>query len=147
MTNSSSNSYFCPKFCRREPRFTEEMRNELNMSGSALHFPDWVYIVRESQIRKLTSNAKKICRYVKSLGYDFKIKWPIVIDGKWKFADIYFPRQRTVLLFANPMGNLRPCGLPSYRAEFFCGNYRVVEVEDVSDVERWIYNETTAEKA
>lgn len=80
---------------------------------------------------------KKICRRLKEIGLSFKIKWPVEIDGKWKFADVYFPRQRTVLMVTNAMAiGCRPHWMLSDRAEFFKGRFRVVEVETLAELER-----------
>ena len=59
------------------------------------------------------------------------------IDGKWKFADIFFPKQRTVLMVTNAMAiECRPHWMLSDRAEFFKDRFRVVEVETLEDLER-----------
>lgn len=120
----------------RKPEFWEEFAAELDIFDSTLNAPEWTFDYREDQIRKISTNFKKICRRLKEMGLGFKIKWPVEIDGKWKFADIYFPRQRVVIIQTNPMKDFRPCGLPSYRAEFFQQRYRVVEIETVADLER-----------
>lgn len=54
-------------------------------------------------------------------------------DGRLILLSI--PRQRAVLILANPMSNLRPMGLDSYRAEFFKDRYRVIEVETLAELE------------
>lgn len=118
--------------------FYEEFAVELDLFDSTLGVPVWVFDYRETMIRKLTAETKRICRFVKSLGLNFKIKWPIEINGKCKFADLYFPKQRTVVIINNPMNDFRPCCMPSDRAEFFRERYRVVEVETLADLKRRI---------
>lgn len=118
--------------------FYEEFAVELDIFDSTQGIPDWYFNKREDLIRKLTSETKKICRFVKSLGLNFKIKWPIEIDGSWKYADLYFPKKRTVIIINNPMNGFRPCCLSSERAEFFKERYRVVEIETLSDLKRKI---------
>jgi hypothetical protein len=116
--------------------FYVEFAAELDIFDSTLSVPSWTFDYREQLIRKLTGETRRICRFVKSLGLAFKIKWPIEINGTWKYADLYFPRQRTVVIVNNPMNDHRPCCMPSYRAEFFRERYRVVEIETVADLKR-----------
>lgn len=70
--------------------FYEEFAIELDIFDSTLNIPGWYFGKREDMIRKLTAETKRICRFVKSLGLEFKIKWPIEINGSWKYADLYF---------------------------------------------------------
>ena len=116
--------------------FYEEFAVELDLFDSTLSVPAWAFDYREGIIRKLIAETKRICRFVKSLGLNFKIKWPVEINGTWKFADLYFPKQRTVIVVNNPMNDFRPCCMPSDRAEFFRERYRVVEVETLADLKR-----------
>lgn len=119
--------------------FYTEFAAELDIFDSAFRhsgIPAWIFDYRERLIRKITSKAKRIHRLLKDLGLNFKICWPVEIDGKWKFADVYFPRQRTVIIVTNPMHDCRPCFMPSERAEFFQRDYRVLEVEDVAELQR-----------
>ncbi len=117
------------------PNFLDEFAAELDIFDSSLNIPAWTFDYRDDLIRKICPELKKICRWLRSLGLTFKIKWPVEIDGRWKFADVFFPRQRAVLILANPMSNLRPMGLDSYRAEFFKDRYRVIEVETLAELE------------
>lgn len=118
------------------PRFWEEFAAELDIFDSTLGLPAWTFDYRDDLIRKISPELKKICRRLKDMGLYFKIKWPVEIDGKWKFADVFFPRQRTVLIMVNPMNDFRPCCMLSDRAEFFRDRYRVVEVETLAELER-----------
>lgn len=121
---------------KRKGSFYEEFASELDIFDSTLGVPEWAFGYREELIRKLTAQTKSVCRFVKGLGLNFKIKWPIEINGTWKFADLYFPKQRTVIVINNPMKDFRPCGLPSDRAEFFKDRFRVVEIETLADLRR-----------
>lgn len=117
--------------------FCEEFAVELDIFDSTLIVPAWIFGYRDDLIRKIGPELKKICRRLKSLGLIFKIKWPVEIDGKWKFADVFFPRQRTVLMVTNAMAlGSRPHWMLSDRAEFFRDRFRVVEVETVEELER-----------
>lgn len=117
--------------------FCEEFAVELDIFDSTLIVSAWIFGYRDDLIRKIGPELKKICRRLKSLGLIFKIKWPVEIDGKWKFADVFFPRQRTVLMVTNAMAlGSRPHWMLSDRAEFFRDRFRVVEVETVEELER-----------
>lgn len=128
-----------PKNSQIQPRrteFWEEFAAELDIFDSTMAIPSWTFDYRDDLIRKISPELKKPCRWLKSLGLTFKIKWPVEIDGKWKFADVFFPKQRTVLILANSLSNFRPMGLDSYRAEFFKDRFRVVEVETLDELKR-----------
>lgn len=117
--------------------FYTEFAVELDIFDSTLNIPAWTFDYRDDLIRKICPELKKICRRLKGLALDFKIKWPIEIDGKWKFADVFFPKQRTVLMVTNAMAvGLRPHWMLSDRAEFFKDRFRVVEVETLAELER-----------
>lgn len=117
--------------------FCEEFAAELDIFDSTLGIPAWTFDYRDDLIRKIGPELRKICRKLKCLGLNFKIKWPIEIDGKWKFADVFFPKQRTVLMVTNAMAiGCRPHWMLSDRAEFFRDRFRVVEVETLAELER-----------
>ena len=137
MTISNAKNRTKPKTRSRKPHFWEEFAVELDVFDSTLNIPAWVFDYRDDLIHKICPELKKICRRLKEMGLDFKIKWPVEIDGKWKFADMYFPRQRTVLMVTNAMAVAgRPHWMLSDRAEFFKDRFRVVEVETLEDLER-----------
>ena len=121
----------------RKPQFWEEFAAELDIFDSSLDIPAWTFGYRDDLIRKIGPELKKICRKLKFLGLNFKIKWPVEIDGKWKFADVFFPKQRTVLMVTNAMAvGCRPHWMLSDRAEFFRDRFRIVEVEMLAELER-----------
>lgn len=123
----------------RLERFCLDFAAELDLFDSDMAVPDWVFGYRDKLIGKLGPELCKICLALKSRGLRFKIKWPVEIDGKWKFADVYFPRQKTVLMVTNARAM---AGLPNWslsnRAMFFHGRYRVVEVETLDELLRKI---------
>lgn len=122
---------------RKTDSFWEEFAAELDIFDLALDIPAWTFDYREDLIHKISPELRKICRKLKSIGLNFRIKWPVEIDGKWKFADVFFPRQRTVLMVANAMELAgRPHWMLSDRAEFFRDRFRVVEVETLAELER-----------
>lgn len=117
-------------------KFIEDFAVELDMFDSTLGVPEWTFDYREALLRKLSPELRKICRALKEYRLTFKIMYPIEINSKWKFADLYFPKHRTVLIVSNPMSNFRPAGLQSDRAEFFADRFRVVEVETLAELEQ-----------
>lgn len=138
--NNSSNSKKKRKYKEKKnslTSFCEEFAVELDIFDSALNIPAWTFNYRDDLIRKIGPELRKICRKLKSLGLNFKIKWPVEIDGKWKFADVFFPKQRTVLMVTNAMSvGCRPHWMLSDRAEFFRNRFRVIEVETLEELER-----------
>ena len=117
--------------------FLADLATELDIFDSTQSMPQWAFGYRDDLIRKIGPELKKICRKLKSLGLNFKIKWPVEIDGKWKFADVFFPKQRTVLMVTNAMAvGCRPHWMLSDRAEFFRDRFRIVEVETLAELER-----------
>ena len=117
--------------------FLADLATKLDIFDSTQSMPQWAFGYRDDLIRKIGLELKKICRKLKSLGLNFKIKWPVEIDGKWKFADVFFPKQRTVLMVTNAMAvGCRPHWMLSDRAEFFRDRFRIVEVETLAELER-----------
>lgn len=132
------------KFCPQKAQFWEEFATELDIFDSSFDFPAWIFDFRDSLIRKMSPELKKVCRWLKGSNLEFKIKWPIAVDGKWKFADVYFPQKRTVLMVTNAMAlSSRPCWMLSDRAEFFKSRFRVIEVETLTELEHRIQLHTT----
>lgn len=128
--------------CNKQTKFEQfciDFATEIDLFDSNLGVPRWVFDYRDDILRKISPELRRICYALKQLGLTFKIKWPVEIDGKWKFADILFPRQRTVLTVANPMELAdKPHWMLSDRSEFFKDRYRVVEVETLEELQRKI---------
>lgn len=136
MVNLTSKTLKNFKIRPQRLQFFEEFATELDIFDSTTDIPTWVFDCRDGLIRKISPELKKICRRLKEIGLSFKIKWPIEIDGRWKFADVYFPHHRTVLMVTNAMAlGFRPHWMLSDRAEFFKGRFRVVEVETLVELE------------
>lgn len=109
--------------------FFEEFSLETDIFAEKNPFPDWIFDFREQQLTKLSLPTKKLCRNLKALGYGFKIKYPIEIFGKWKFADIYIPKLNTVILVSSSYKEMgRPCNTNSDRAEYFKDKFMVIEL-------------------
>ena len=134
--NSRKTQHKSPKMSKFD-LFLADLATELDIFDSTQSLPQWAFDYRDDLIRKIGPELKKICRKLKSLGLNFKIKWPVEIDGKWKFADVFFPKQRTVLMVTNAMAvGCRPRWMLSDRAEFFRDRFRIVEVETLAELER-----------
>lgn len=131
-----------PKSARKSAKLTKieqfciDFAAELDLFDSDLGVPAWVFDYRDGQIRKTSREIRRIACKLREMGLRFKIKWPIEINGSWKFADFFFPRQKTVIIVSSMATNFRPMGLDSDRAEFFKERYRVVEIETYEDLQR-----------
>lgn len=126
-------------------QFCLDFAAEIDLFDSNLAVPQWTFDYRDDLIRKISPELRKICHALKEIGLNFKIKWPVEIDGKWKFADVFFPKQRTVLMLTNAMAlGCRPHWMLSDRAEFFKDRFRVVEVESLAELERKMALKTKA---
>lgn len=132
-------------FTQNRPKKVEFFDNfaaELDIFDTEQTFPSWMFEVREQQLRKISPELRRVCYYLRELGLKFKIKWPIEVGGRWKFADVYFPGKGTVVTLTNAMALIgRPHWMMSDKGEFFArGGYRVVEIENVAELERKVVN-------
>lgn len=117
-TNRKSKNDFFTEFAVETDIFTEENS-----------FPDWIYDFREDLLTKLSPSMKKVCRNLKNLEVGFKIKYPVEIFGKWKFADIYIPKKKTVIIVTSSFKHQHhPCNVLPERAEFFKDRFRVIDL-------------------
>lgn len=70
-----------------------------------------------------------MCQILKETGLSFKIKYPIEIDGKWKFADIYIPKYELVVLLISEYEMIGlPCHSKSNRELFFENRFCVLAI-------------------
>lgn len=118
--------------------FFTEFAVETDIFTDERLFPDWIFYFREEHLTKLSNPMKKLCRNLKSLGVEFKIKYPIKILDKWKFADIYIPKTKTVILvLSSYKEDFRPIGVTPDRSLFFKDMFKVIELYEynVSDIE------------
>lgn len=80
----------------------------------------------ESRIGK---NFRLMCQILKDEGFDFKIKYPVENDGRWKFADAYLPKYNVCVLLMNEMAYIGlPCWSKSDRELFFEEKCSVIAV-------------------
>lgn len=104
----------------------EEFCNEMDLFSENQHYPDWVFDFREEHLSKMSSKLIKFCRKLKSSGAEFRILYPMQIDGKWKFADVYIPKRRTVVMVTTIP---HPAGWLTQRAQFFTDRCKVYELD------------------
>lgn len=118
--------------------FFEEFSTETDIFSEIQEYPDWVFDFREEQLSKLSQTNKKLCRNLKSLKIGFKIKYPVKIFDKWKFADIYIPKYNTVVLVLSSYKEFKKIAHQSSdRANFFKDKFKVIELYEynASDIE------------
>lgn len=110
-------------------KFFEEFAPEIDILDCEKSFPEWIYDFREQNLHKIGRNFRLMCQILKEMRLGFKVKFPIEIDGKWKFADAYIPKFRLVVLLANEKEYIGlPCTSKSNRELFFEDRCRVVAV-------------------
>lgn len=101
-------------------KFFAEYCNEVDIFDSQNHFPDWIYEFREQNLRKISKNFRLMCQILKDEGFEFKIKYPIESENKWKFADAYLPKYNLVVLLLSDKDFIGlPCWSKSNKELFF----------------------------
>lgn len=116
-----------------QPRISiyEEFCEEMDLFSEEQTYPDWIFDFREQHLSKINSKLIKFARKLKSNGIQFKILQPMQIDRKWKFADIYVPSVKTVVMVTTIPHSP---GWLTQRAAFFADRCMVYELEgDESD--------------
>ena len=109
--------------------FFVEFAEEIDLFCLETRFPEWIIQYREEILLKIGRNFRKICRELKDSGVKFYIKYPVEIDGKWKFADIYIPKGKTVVLLLSDKDLIgHPCNMRSDKERWFEDRFRVVGV-------------------
>lgn len=110
-------------------RFRDEFCVELDIFDSEVKFPEWIYEFREPLLDKVSKPLKQLARLLKDCGVNFKMKWPLEIDGKWKFADIYIPGKDMVVTVTSKADYLRPSLFMNEKAEFFSRSHNVCQLD------------------
>lgn len=101
-------------------KFFAEYCNEVDIFDSQNHFPNWIYEFREQNLRKISKNFRLMCQILKDEGFEFKIKYPIESENKWKFADAYLPKYNLVVLLLSDKDFIGlPCWSKSNKELFF----------------------------
>ena len=89
-------------------------------------YPDWVFDFRENLLTKINSKTLKFCRKLKAVNVEFKILYPMQIFGKWKFADVYIPKRKTVVMVTTYPHS---AAWLTERARFFQDRCKVYELD------------------
>lgn len=104
----------------------EEFCQEMDLFSENQPFPDWIFDYREHRLSKISSKLIKFCRNLKSAKVEFKILYPMQINGKWKFADVYVPKRKTVVMVTTRPHSV---GWLTQRARFFADRCKVYELD------------------
>lgn len=91
--------------------FFECFSQEIDISADKGRFPEWVYDFREKSLTRQGRTFLQLCHTLKDGGVKFKIKFPLQIDGKWKFADILIPQKHIVVMLIQDHDTI---GLPCH---------------------------------
>lgn len=117
-----------PRLTLRESFFLE-FASEIDIFSREEHFPDWVLRFREEILCKIGKNFRKICHSLKSRGIEFLIKFPVEIEGKWRFADFYFPKLGLVAVILSVKDTMyHPCCMETDKERWFAMKYRVIAI-------------------
>lgn len=117
--------------------FFVEFAEEIDLFCLETKFPEWIIQYREEILNKIGRDFRKICRKLKDSDIRFYIKYPVEIDGKWKFADVYIPKGKTVVLLLSDKDLIgHPCNMKSDREQWFSDRFRVIGLfaEDIDSV-------------
>lgn len=110
-------------------RFIVEYCSEIDIFDSQTRFPEWIYDFREQNLHKIGRNFRLLSQILKEEGVDFKLKYPIEVDGKWKFADAYLPKYNAVVLLMSEREYIGlPCWSKSDRELFFEDRCKVIAI-------------------
>lgn len=104
----------------------EEFCQEMDLFSENQPFPDWIFDYREHHLSQISPKLKKFCRKLKSAKVEFKILCPMQINGKWKFADVYVPKRKTVVMVTTRPHSV---GWLTQRAQFFADRCKVYELD------------------
>lgn len=121
----------------KKESFFMEFAPEIDIFDELSAFPEWIYDYREDILCRVTRNFRVLCQNLKINGYRFKVKYPVCIDGKWKFADIYIPDYSVVVVLRTDKEEIGlPCHSSTDRERWFSDRFRVVSVSSysISDV-------------
>ena len=109
--------------------FFLEFANEIDLFSLQKSFPEWIYDYREDILHRVRKEFRVMCQFLKDAGVVFYIKYPIEIDGKWKFADVFIPKGRIVVLLLNDSETIGlPCHSKTDREIWFSDRYRTIGI-------------------
>ena len=105
--------------------FIQQFANECYLDGSEYDLPDWVFDYREEFLSKPTYRDKQLYQMLKDNHVDFKIKYPVKSNDKWKFADVFLPKKNLIILIMNRQEIFAPVCSMYDRAEHFKDHHKV----------------------
>lgn len=111
---------------KRRVSIYEEFCVEMDLFSDNQPYPDWVFDFREQHLSKASSKLIKFCRKLKAANVEFKILHPMQIFGKWKFADVYIPKHKTVVVVTTYPHS---AAWLTERARFFQDRCRLYELD------------------
>lgn len=116
------------KFSKKESFFME-FAAEIDLFPLSVSFPEWIYDYREDILNRVRSEFRVMCQILKDAGIKFYVKYLVEIDGKWKFADVYIPERRMVILIINDYETIGlPCHSKTNRELWFGDRFKTVAV-------------------
>lgn len=114
---------------KRNDEFLKEYADAVDLRGDERIVPTWVYAYRNEILDRVGNNFQELCGVLRSAGIAFKVKYPILVDGKWKFADFMIPDGRIfVMLIQNYETIGLPCHSKTNRELAFGDNIRLVPI-------------------
>lgn len=119
------------KKVRTARSFLAKFEEELDISGEDRTLPGRIPYIREKLARIASKNFVKICQDLRDAGVRYKLRYPIEINDRWKFADIYIPDINAVVLYVNDNSTYEGAYERSLRrAPFFEKKYHVLIIKD-----------------
>lgn len=117
-----------PKLSKKE-QFFVEFAEEIDLFAVSQKFPEWIYDYREDILNRVRKEFRVMCEMLKDAGIRFFVKYPIEIDGKWKFADIFIPDRKLVVLLLNDIETMGlPCHSKTDREIWFSDRYMTLGI-------------------
>ena len=113
----------------KKEAFFLEFSREIDIFGLQEHFPEWIYNYREEILSRVGCKFRVMCQFLKDAGIEFYIKFPIEINGKWKFADVFIPGREVVVLLLSERDMIGlPCHSKTDKELWFSCRYKTVGV-------------------
>ena len=133
---SKKGKTYAKKNTMKSDAFIKSFSKECYLDGAEYDLPDWVFDYREEFLSKPITRNKQLYQILQDNHIDFKIKYPVCSNGKWKFADVYLPKQNLVILIMNRQETLTPVCSMYDRTEHFKDHHKVEMIlpEEIKNV-------------
>lgn len=113
----------------KKESFFIEFAEEIDLFSLQKTFPEWIYDYREDILNRVRKDFRVMCQHLKDAGIKFYMKYPIEIDGKWKFADIFIPEKKLVILLLSDVDTIGlPCHSKTNREIWFSDRFRTLGI-------------------